>query len=143
MYLSQNISHLRKVQNINQNKLAELLEVGSSTVSGYEQGRILPTLPKLMKMRDIFSVNLEDLVYVDLSQIPSNNTSNDASFAKRLEELEARQNETDNLIKAIFKPGDYEKLLALFTDEMDMPIPELKAFIEREAEKEMKKREEE
>lgn len=70
MYLSSNIRILRKKQRLTQEDLAGELGKTKATVSDYEKGKSLPPLDMLLKMCDIFRINLDVLVNKDLQQEP-------------------------------------------------------------------------
>lgn len=70
MYLSSNIRILRKKQRLTQEDLAGELGKTKATVSDYEKGKSLPPLDMLLKMCDIFRINLDVLVNKDLQLEP-------------------------------------------------------------------------
>jgi len=67
MYLSSNLTYLRRAKKTSQAELAELLNVTNSAISGYEKGRNTPTFKNFLKLANFFQINLHDFVYNDLS----------------------------------------------------------------------------
>ena len=60
--LANQIMILRKASGMSQSQLAKKLNVGSSTVGMYEQGRRTPAIDILIEMANIFEVSLDYLV---------------------------------------------------------------------------------
>jgi len=61
--LGKNIKHLRKLLDYKQRELGGFIGVTTSMVSSYEIGRNIPSLEILIKLRNIFKVDLESLVF--------------------------------------------------------------------------------
>ena len=57
------ISRLRKEKSITQPQLGKMLSLHSSTISQIENGAIVPTLPHLLKICEIFGTGLDELVF--------------------------------------------------------------------------------
>jgi len=68
MHLSNNIKVLRKRQGYTQESLSKELGKTKATVSDYEKGKSLPPLDILLKMCELFQINLDDLVNKDLEK---------------------------------------------------------------------------
>ena len=68
MFLYQNIKILRQVRNLNQSELATLLSVTRDTVASLESQRMKPSFDLLIKLRNFFDINLEDLVFKNLAE---------------------------------------------------------------------------
>lgn len=66
MHLASNIKYLRGTKNWTQTELAEQLGIDPSTVTIWESGRSAPQFGTVIKLREIFGVNLESLVFADL-----------------------------------------------------------------------------
>lgn len=63
MNLSENIYRYRGERNWSQSDLAEALDVSRQSVSKWENGTSVPDLDKLIKMRELFGVSIDDLVF--------------------------------------------------------------------------------
>lgn len=57
-----NLTELRKLQNLSQEELAEKIGVSRQTLSKYETGESLPDIEKCMALADVFGVSMDDLV---------------------------------------------------------------------------------
>jgi transcriptional regulator with XRE-family HTH domain len=62
-----NINHLRKKKGLSQSDLANVFGVTNSLISLLESGRSLPSFQLLVSISEYFNINLNDLVYTDLS----------------------------------------------------------------------------
>ena len=67
----------KKLDNMTQTKLAEILGVSSSTISRYENDEIYPTAPMLIKLSQALNVSIDVLLnntsnIVDLNKIDEN-----------------------------------------------------------------------
>lgn len=60
--LAKNICALRKSKGFSQKKLAEIIGVGMTTIGNYENGLREPNVERLIKLADIFEVNLDTLI---------------------------------------------------------------------------------
>ena len=63
MNLSENIYRYRDQKNWSQSELAEALDVSRQSISKWENGTSVPELDKLIKMRDLFGVTIDELVF--------------------------------------------------------------------------------
>ena len=63
MNLSENIYRYRGEHNWSQSDLAEALDVSRQSVSKWENGTSVPDIDKLIKMRELFGVSIDDLVF--------------------------------------------------------------------------------
>lgn len=71
MNLSSNLKFLRKRYDYSQKRLAVLLDLKHSSISNYEKGVSYPEFATLMKLREIFKIDLETLVFGDVAIFPS------------------------------------------------------------------------
>ena len=58
----ENLIELRKLHNMSQEELAELIGISRQTLSKYETGDSLPDIEKCKMIADVFGVLLDDLV---------------------------------------------------------------------------------
>ena len=63
MSLGENIYNCRVLKNWSQTELADALAVSRQSVSKWENGSATPDLDKLIKMKELFGVSLDDLVF--------------------------------------------------------------------------------
>lgn len=56
------IRELREERKMTQRRLSMELEVSQETVSGYENGKYLPTLAKLIQMSEIFDASIDYII---------------------------------------------------------------------------------
>ncbi len=61
MSIGENIKKLRKLNNLTQQQLADELNIGRSTVAGYEKGSIKVTPDKVRLLSKIFDCDVNDL----------------------------------------------------------------------------------
>lgn len=66
MNLAENIAYLRKQKKISQEELAEIMSVSRQTISKWETGQINPELEKLIKLSNVFSCSLNELIIQEL-----------------------------------------------------------------------------
>lgn len=66
-YLADNIKYLRKKLGLSQEKLAELLGLNRGNIASYEKGSAEPRIENLLKMMEVFKVEVSDLVEKDLA----------------------------------------------------------------------------
>lgn len=62
MTLNQKLVILRKKSGITQGELAASLEVSRQSVHKWESGACYPEVPKLIKMKEIFGISIDDLL---------------------------------------------------------------------------------
>ncbi|MBR3804009.1 MAG: helix-turn-helix transcriptional regulator [Clostridia bacterium] len=62
MSFSDNLKNLRKSQNLDQKKLAEILNVSSKTVSHWETGYTEPSINQLIAIANYFDITLDELM---------------------------------------------------------------------------------
>ncbi len=66
MHIHSNIRALRKRAGLTQQELAKQLEKTQMTVGDYERGRAIPPLPIILRLCEIFQVDLQTLIYHDI-----------------------------------------------------------------------------
>ena len=62
MTIAEKITHLRIANNINQEKLASLLNVTRQSVSKWESGESLPQIDKVMEICELFKISADELL---------------------------------------------------------------------------------
>ncbi|MCR5673588.1 MAG: helix-turn-helix domain-containing protein [Lachnospiraceae bacterium] len=62
MSFADNLTMLRKMNDLSQEELAEKIGVSRQTLSKYETGESLPDIEKCKVLADFFSVSLDDLI---------------------------------------------------------------------------------
>lgn len=65
--LSKNIKYLRKKTRLDQQQLADKLNVSRSTLTCWENGIRTPKINKIVEIANFFDVNM-DIIYKDLSK---------------------------------------------------------------------------
>ncbi len=69
MYIQSNLKHLMKKNKLNQEQLAQRLGLSSySTIGKYLNGKNIPSVEILIKMRELFEVTIDDLLLKDFSK---------------------------------------------------------------------------
>lgn len=61
-YISANIKRLRKVKNLSQKEVAMSIDIAQAQYSVLESGKVVPTLPTLEKIANVFEVDISQLV---------------------------------------------------------------------------------
>ena len=62
MGFSENLKNLRKANKLDQNKLANAINVSSKTISHWETGYTEPSINQLIMLANYFDVTIDDLV---------------------------------------------------------------------------------
>ncbi len=70
MKFSNNLKLLRKRYHFTQERLSFEIGVQNTSISNYESGKSLPELATLLRLREVFHVDLETLIFGDISKIP-------------------------------------------------------------------------
>lgn len=60
-----NVKKYRKLQNLTQEELAELIDLDSTSISAIETGKFFPTLNNIQKLAATLNINLETLFLFD------------------------------------------------------------------------------
>lgn len=66
-YISHNIKYLRKQKGWTQQELADALEVKRPQIGSYEEARADPRIQTLLKLSELFNIQLDDLIGKDLT----------------------------------------------------------------------------
>lgn len=76
IYLGQNIRYLRETKlKVTKIKFGELIDIKSSTIGKYEENTNRPSFEVLVKLQQLFEVNLHDLIFTNLESTKSDLTS--------------------------------------------------------------------
>jgi len=75
-YLSKNIRYLRKTNRIGQDKLAEILKRSQPTIQQWETGKRKPDIGMAKDIADLFKVDINALLTIDLSEETNTNKEN-------------------------------------------------------------------
>ena len=62
MGFKDNLKSLRKINQIGQEKLAQLLNISAKTISHWETGYTEPSILQLIQLADFFDVTIDELV---------------------------------------------------------------------------------
>jgi transcriptional regulator with XRE-family HTH domain len=65
--ISENLKKIRSVKKLSQLDLAEILEIGRHNIGAYEEGRATPKTETLIKIANIFSIELEKVLTKNLT----------------------------------------------------------------------------
>ena len=68
-YLSKNIRFLRKSRQWSQEELARHLGIKRSNIAAYESKNVEPRLSLILKMAQLFNVDMAELIHTDISSI--------------------------------------------------------------------------
>ncbi|MCR4782558.1 MAG: helix-turn-helix domain-containing protein, partial [Lachnospiraceae bacterium] len=68
MELGNRIKELRKVQNINQDELAEKLFVSRQTISNWENDKSYPDIQSVLLLSETFGVSVDQLLKGDVEK---------------------------------------------------------------------------
>lgn len=82
--IGKKIAELRKQNNLSQKELADKLCVSNKTISKWECGSGNPDIEILIKMAEIFSVTLDELVKNDITIDEKTNKQNEKHFKKKI-----------------------------------------------------------
>ena len=66
MTIGEKITHLRIVNNISQEQLADLLKVSRQSVSKWESGESLPQIDKVIELCALFKITADELINDDI-----------------------------------------------------------------------------
>ena len=91
------ISELRAEKGLTQEQLGELLFVTNKTISRWETGKYLPPADMLMKMSELFSVSIDEIL-----------------SGKRLSETEYVESAEENLKTVISEKSGLKNILLLW-----------------------------
>ena len=65
--ISKNLKKIRSVKSLSQSDLADIIGIGRHNIGAYEEGRATPKTETLIKIANIFSLELEKILTKDLT----------------------------------------------------------------------------
>lgn len=83
--LGQRIRGFRRQKRLTQDALGEAIGCSASTVLRYENGEILPSLPRLLRLREVLGLTLDYLV---TGEIPVAENVRDPNLLARFQQLQ-------------------------------------------------------
>ena len=86
MKFNERLKQLRQQEGLTQRELAKSIEVGRTTISEYESGKIVPKQEGLLKLANYFNVSVDYLTGV--SDNPATRQSNEHELDKLLNTLD-------------------------------------------------------
>lgn len=86
MKFNERLKQLRRQEGLTQRELAKSIEVGRTTISEYESGKIVPKQEGLLKLANYFNVSVDYLTGV--SDNPATRQSNEHELDKLLNTLD-------------------------------------------------------
>ncbi len=106
IYLTKNLPYLRKLKNINQKEMAEMLNLARSTYASYESGKSEPSLKTMLLISEFFKVSINDLCiknletdeYIEHSAVESKNLKIDEN-SRIIMEMQAKIKVLEDFIK--------------------------------------------
>ena len=127
-YLADNIRYLRKQLGLSQEKLADLLGLNRGNIASYEKGIAEPRIENLIKMMQIFKVEVKDLVEKDLTGIAklNNEISSLKENTKYSENLVKREKE--RLLKKLVNRDERIQQFVQHSEEMNKILEGFKVF---------------
>ena len=98
MRFNERLKQLRQREGLTQRELAKIIEVGRTTISDYESGKIVPKHEGLLKLANHFNVSVDYLTGV--SDEPATRQSNEHELDKLLNTLDyILMNEYDSPVR--------------------------------------------
>ena len=98
MKFNERLKQLRQQEGLTQRELAKSIEVGRTTISEYESGKIVPKQEGLLKLANYFNVSVDYLTGV--SDNPATRQSNEHELGKLLNTLDyILMNEYDSPVR--------------------------------------------
>ncbi len=97
--VNENVKELRKRHGSTQQEFADLLEIKRANVGAYEEGRAKPSYELLIKLSDLFDINLDTLITKDISKLSEEQLKLHGRFdatGKKLRVLSITVDQEDN-----------------------------------------------
>jgi transcriptional regulator with XRE-family HTH domain len=128
-YLAENIRYLRKKFGWSQEKLAEILGLNRGNIASYEKGTAEPRLENLIKMMELFKVEIKDLVEIDLAGMES--LGQEIEDLKKLHETDQKEKfdlRKARLLKRLIDKDEQIKFFVRHSEEMQKILEGFKTF---------------
>lgn len=68
MFFSKNLKFLRQKENLNQKDFGNKINLTRDTIASLENNRMKPSFDVLIKLRNYFQINLDDLIFKNLKE---------------------------------------------------------------------------
>ncbi len=107
MYFATNIKYLRLKHGYTQRELGKMIDLTQGKIASYEGGKGTPRFENLIKLKEIFEVTLDELVFQDLIKYPPG--SKKVNFHQNVEILNVigrLEQERSRLETELAKRGD-------------------------------------
>ena len=69
MFFKENFKILRKNNNLSQEEMGKRLNLTRDSIASLENGRMKPSIEILIKIKENFIVNIDDLIFKDYTKI--------------------------------------------------------------------------
>jgi len=136
IHFGKNIKLLRNKRSMTQSELGDVFGVKNTTVGGWENGNSFPEFKILVEMRVYFEVDLERLVFSDLSAISMPTAEeptikyyqslNDAEVKGALEKLRLLEEELTRMRGEVGKMGVMDARMQLLERQLELVMGEMK-----------------
>lgn len=67
MDFSKNLKELREKNNLTQEEIAQKIKISRQSISNWERGKSYPDLEKIIMIKEIFNITLDELILGDLT----------------------------------------------------------------------------
>ena len=128
-YLAENIRYLRKKLGWSQEKLAEMLGLNRGNIASYEKGTAEPRLENMIKMMELFKVEIKDLVEIDLAGMEKlDQEIEDLKKGASGTEKEKYELRKARLLKRLIDKDEQIKFFVKHSDQMQKILEGFKTF---------------
>ncbi len=110
MFLGYRLKELRKSKNISQYELGQMIGVSKVSVSGYEKGTRIPSMPILLKIVKLFDVSIDYMLGRELNVVCEDNqnitvllSSKDISIIREIRNIPLLYNDIADNPKRFFE----------------------------------------
>lgn len=106
MYLAQNLKFLRQRLGLSQKEVADRIGKNYTIIGGYERGKVLPPLDIVLKLCELYDVDVSVLINVDIAEAETNHQSwdtyrkpDDNTLLRLVERLEKQLHQLEERLK--------------------------------------------